>query len=276
MKLFIRITAPICFILLVACQQQDMVTEKKTTYSDSIYDLKTYLVERHPTVVRNGFGLDIFHEGNASLDTLYLSNEKLPPYHPNNPVGTGAILKRYNKAAGDSVAFQYDLLFYNEFAYNLLSTGDYSATGYPVIFMYTDPTNESNSTKATMIGQGINCFHAFTTDSIAKYKSGLKSDPLIDLASYRTPVNTATVSGSILLEPTVDPLISKLVIGYKFRPKTGGIFNMPDASDVAQINYQPVFLIKTREGLYAKFMVTRFKGVGVDTQKLTLQWQALK
>jgi len=95
MKLFIRITAPICFILLVACQQQDMVTEKKTTYSDSIYDLKTYLVERHPTVVRNGFGLDIFHEGNASLDTLYLSNEKLPPYHPNNPVGTGAILRRF-------------------------------------------------------------------------------------------------------------------------------------------------------------------------------------
>ncbi len=259
-----------------SCQQQDVAPEKVITYSDSIYDLKTYKAERHPTVCRNGLGMDIYHEGNASLDTMYLSYEKLPPYHPNNPVASGVTLKRYSKETGDSVAFEYDLLFYNEFAYSLLSTGDYSTTGYPVIFMYTNPTDDSKSTKAAMVGQGITYFNAFTSDSISKYKGTLKSDPLINLVSYRTPVNTATVSGSILLVSTADSLYSKLAIGYKFRPNIGGIFNLSDVSDETQINYQPVFLIRTREGLYAKFMVTRFKGVGVDTQKLSLQWQAIK
>lgn len=271
----IILTSLCCTVLLFSCQQG--ITEAPVvTYSDSIYSLKQYKVERHPTVVRNGFGMDIYHKGNASLDTLYLSYQKLPPYHPNNPVATGAILNRYNVQAGDSVTFQYDLLFYNEFAYSLLSTGDYSSTGYPVIFMYTDPTNDNNSTKAAMVGQGINCFNAFTSDSISKYTDKLKSDPLIDLASYRTTVNTATISGYVLLVSTADSLFSKLVIGYKFRPGIGGVFNITDASDEAQIDLQPVFLVKTREGLYAKFMVTRFKGVGTDTQKLTLQWQAIK
>lgn len=226
-------------------------TDSSTTYGSSTYDLKTYKVERHPTLVRNGFGIDIYHQGDITLDTLYLKS--------------------------DTSSFKYDLLFWNEMAYTQLTSGDYSASGYPVIFMYTDPTNDANSTKALMVGQGITYFNSFTADSITPTRiANMKADPVIDLSKYRTEVHTSTVNGSILLESTASALYATLTIGNKFRPNIGGIFNMVDVSDESQINYQPVFLIKTREGLYAKFMVTRFKGVGVDIQKLTLQWQAIK
>lgn len=262
------------FIVISACQQADMTVE--ATYSNDIYLLKEYKVERHPTVVRNGCGLDIYHEGNTALDTMYLSN-KLPSWHPNYPYDNGATLKKYSSETGDSIAFNYDLLFYNEFAYAQNYAGDYNGSGYPVIFMYTDLQNDNNSTKAVMVGQGVTFFNNFTADSITAARiAGLEADPLIDLASYRTELHTSTVDGSVMLQSTIAPIYKQLVIGNKFRPTIGGVFTISDASDEAQEDLQPVFLIKTREGLYAKFMVTRFKGVGADTQKLTLQWQAIK
>ena len=237
-------------LFLVSCQQETTTTPV-VTYNDSIYSLKQYMVQRDPTVVRNGFGMDIYHEGNSSLDTLYL------------------------KSANST--FTYDLLFYNELAYTPLSTGDYSGSGYPVIFMYTDTLNTTKSVTAALVGQGITYFNSFTKDSItATQIAKLKSDPYINLAKYRTEIHTATINGSILLQTTVTSLYNSLIIGQKFRPNIGGVFNITDVSAEVQIDLQPVFLIKTREGLYAKFMVTRFKGVGSDAQKLSLQWQAIK
>jgi hypothetical protein len=245
------VTALLCTIILSlfsSCQQKQ--EELVVSYSDDIYSLKEYKVERHPTLVRRGFGMDIYHEGDASSDTMYLKS--------------------------DTSTFTYDLLFYNEYAYTELSTGDYSYSGYPVIFMYTDTADSSQSVKAVMVGQGIDRFEEFTYDSIARYVSSLKSDPYIDLSKYRTEVHTSSVDGYILLLDTVSTLYAKLVIGNKFRPDIGGVITGVSAEDEDQIYQQPVFLVKTREGLYAKFMVTRFKGIGADTQKLTLQWQAIK
>ena len=257
---------------LVGCRQKEVVTP--TVYSNDIYDLKVYKVERHPPVVRNGFGIDIYHQGNSGLDTMYLS-DSLPSWHPNACNDKGIHL--YRSSNGQKVEFSYDLLFYNEFAYSQNYAGDYNGTGYPVIFIYTDPGKEKNSTKAAMVGIGVNFFNAFTIDSITPQRIDLlKSDPVIDLSKYRTEIHTATVDGVIMLQDDAYKLYSTLVIGNKFRPSIGGVITGITADDVNQINFQPVFLIKTREGLYAKFMVTLFKGVGVDTQKLTLQWQALK
>lgn len=237
-------------LLLVSCQQETTTTPN-VTYNDSIYSLKQYKVQRDPTVVRNGFGIDIYHEGNSSLDTLYL------------------------KSANST--FGYDLLFYNEMAYAPLANGDYSGSGYPVIFMYTDTLNVSKTVTAALVGQGVTYFNSFTKDSItAKQIAKLKPDPYINLAKYRTEIHTTKTNGSMLLQTTATTLYNSLMIGHKFRPNIGGVFNISDVSAEAQIDLQPVFLIKTREGLYAKFMVTRFKGVGNDTQKLSLQWQAIK
>jgi len=237
-------------LALISCQQETSTTPV-ITYNDSIYSLKQYKVLRDPAVVRNGFGMDIYHEGNSSLDTLYLKS-------------------------ANSI-FTYDLLFCNEMAYSPLSTGDYSGSGYPVIFMYADSLNSTKSVQAALIGQGIKYFNNFTKDSITVAQiAKLKSDPYINLAKYRTTIQTATINGSVLLQTTAVSLYNTLIVGQKFRPTIGGFFNMTDVSAEAQIDLQPVFLIKTREGLYAKFMVTRFKGVGVDAQKLSFQWQAIK
>jgi len=261
------------FVLFTACQQE--VSEPAVVYSDDLYVLKEYLVERHPPVVRNGFGMDLFHEGNSAHDTLYLT-DKLPSWHPNAPYAKGIALKKYDIDLADSIDFEYDLLFFNEFTYTQSYTGDYNGTGYPVIFLYTDPNNANNCTKATMVGQGIDCFEAFSYDSIDTYKDSLKTDPLINLNALRVEMHTSTVDGTIMLQDSVRALYLSLAIGNKFRPNIGSVFTLPDVSDETQITLQPVFLIRTREGLYAKFMVTRFKGVGVDTQKLSLQWQDLK
>ena len=271
-KIYLTLAAA---ILLAACQQEEVEETVKIVYGTDIYELKAYSVERHPPVVRNGFGMDIYHLGNASSDTLYLDTD-LPPYHPNNPGAEGSTITKTDAETGEAIPFEYDLLFYNEFAYTLQITGDYSNTGYPVIFMYTDPADAEKSVKAVMVGQGIACFNAFTADSINLYRSGLKSDTLVNLPACRTELHTANADGVLLLQDDTDKLYSRLVIGYKFRPNIGGVFNLRDVSDEAQIDMQPVFLVQTREGLFAKFMVTRFKGVGVDTQKLTLQWKALE
>jgi predicted small secreted protein len=271
-KIYLMIVAA---LLSAACGREDGVETAEPVPGADMYDLKEYRVERHPPVVRNGFGMDVYHSGNASSDTLYLDTD-LPPYHPNNPGAEGGTITKTDAETGEVVPFEYDLLFYNEFTYVPQITGDYSNTGYPVIFMYTDPSNAEKSVKAVMVGQGIACFNAFTANSINRYRSGLKSDPPVDLPACRTELHTGSVDGFILLQDNADALYSRLVIGNKFRPNIGGVFDLPDVSDEAQIDMQPVFLVQTREGLFAKFMVTRFKGVGVDTQKLTLQWKALQ
>jgi hypothetical protein len=252
-------------------------------YGEDAYGLKVCLVERHPPVVRNGFGMDFFHVGGAALDTLYLDTD-LPPWHPNNPTEEGTLpIRLYtDTATGESAeaAFAYDLLFYNEFAYVPQATGDYSYTGYPVIFLYTDPNDPVTTVAAAMVGQGRDYFNVFTYDSIAGHIDALRTDEMIDLHALRTELTAKTtdgvVDGRILLRESVQELYQQLTIGNKFRPNVGGIFSSPEADAEAQDALQPVFLVRTREGLYAKFMVTRFKGVGKDTQRLTLQWQGLR
>jgi hypothetical protein len=262
------------FLIFYSCQQEEII--EPVVYSGDIYELKEYKVERHPPIVRNGFGMDFYHLGNSGFDTLYFSSG-LPAWHPNNPQSAGVDLKRYDEASGDSIEFNYDLLFFNEFAYSVNYAGDYTSTGFPVIFMYTDPENANNSTKALLVGLGIDCFNNFTADNITLAKiDSLQSDPLINLPLLRTEIHSSSVDGSIMLRDSVYDLYQSLTIGNKFRPNIGGIISDIDADDEKQIYYQPVFLVRTREGKYAKFMVTRFKGTGTDTQKLTLQWQAIK
>jgi hypothetical protein len=271
---------------LLACNQvepEPPAPAPALDYGEEAYALKVYLVERHPPVVRNGFGMDIFHLGGGAMDTLYLDRE-LPPWHPNNPSPDGALPVRfYTDTLTGALAeapFAYDLLFYNEFAYVPQSTGDYSYTGYPVIFLYTDPEDEASSVAAAMVGQGRACFEAFSADSVPAYLAALRRDPPIALDTLRTELNARTtdgvVEGSILLQESVRELYRSLTIGNKFRPNIGGVFASAEADAEQQDQLQPVFLIRTREGLYAKFMVTRFKGVGADTQRLTLQWQGLR
>ncbi len=262
----------ILFVMLVSCQQ-DNIEEEKVEYSTDIYELKAYKLERCVAVIRNGCGLDFYHQGNSGFDTLYFPKDELPAWHPNNCADTGKIYtKEYE---GEQYEFDYDILFYNEYWYSPNANGDYYGSGNPVIFMYTDPYDDENSVYATIVGQGVDCFDGFIYDSISKYEGSLTSDPFMCLSDYRTEMHTSTVDGTIMIRDSISGVYASLAIGNKFRPNIGGVFELSDASDEAQSDLQPVFLVKTREGLYAKFMVVRFKGTGSDTKKLTIQWQAI-
>lgn len=273
--------APIVMALVLSACQQDE-EEEKIVYSDDIYELKEYVIPRMPTVVRGGWGIDFYHEGNQTHDSIYFNVDKLPAYHPNNPVASDAVVTKVNEADGTLVPFNYDLLFYNEMGYSQSASGDYTSKGNPVIFMYTDPSKPANSTKAVIAGHGLEFFNSFTYASITKELTDkLTADPLVDLAAHRVTIDDdPAVEGPITLEDDIYPFYATLVIGNKFRPgyykDAEGNVLLPTGNNEDEADYQPVFLILTREGLYAKFMVTDFQGTGQLTQYLTLQWQALK
>lgn len=270
--LFFALSELLCILVLFnACQQDEPETE--IVYGTDIYELKTYQIERDPGVVRSGWGMDMYHLGNSMLDSIYFDADRLPPWHPNNPVANGDAIIKQDAEAGVQ-EFRYDLLFYNEMGYTQNATGDYTAQGNPVIFIYTDPTNADNSAKATIAGTGVAFFDAFTYADITPALIGrLQSDPLVILNDHRTELHTPTIDGKVTLADDIYPFYETLTIGNKFRPGYG---DLPSGNNENEIDLQPVFLIKTREGLYAKFMVTDFQGTGQDTRKLTLQWQALK
>jgi len=264
--------------IFIACNQEE--DEPEITYGSDIYELKEYIIPRMPTVVRGGLGMDIYHEGNSTHDSIYFNVDQLPAYHPNNPVATGTATFKKDETGAD-IAFNYDILFYNEMGYSQTATGDYTSKGNPVIFLFTDPTDAAKSTKAAIVGHGISFFNSFTYKSITKDMTDkLKSDPLVTLASFRKEVSSPNVEGPVMLESDIYPFYETLVIGNKFRPgyykDDDGTILLPAGNNEDEADYQAVFLIKTREGLYAKFMVTDFQGTGQLTQYMTLQWQALK
>ena len=235
-------------ILLSASCSED-VFENEIVYPESIWDVRSYKIERHPTVNRNGFGMDLLTLGADSLDSQYLTEETIK-------------------------TFPFDLLFYNDFSYTQSFTGDWNGSGNPVIFMNT-------GVKAAIVGYGVGRFDSFTAAEIANFTDSLKVDPVLDLESTKhrhsekcTMNSDGTYSHEegFQVQSLVRVEYAKLIIGNKFRPNLGGEFEC-NTDDPEQINMQPVFLVKTREGAFSLFMVTLFKGTGADTQKSSVLWK---
>lgn len=227
------------------------IFNEEITYPESIWDTRVYKIERHPTVNRNGYGMDLFHFGNDSVDSEYLTEETLG-------------------------SFPFDLLFYNDLSYSQSFTGDWIGAGNPVIFMNT-------GVSAAIVGYGISRFESFTNVEKDLFNDSLKCDPVVDLQSTKHRHDESCMinaDGSynheegFQIQSLIKEEYSKLIIGNKFRPNNGGVFEC-NADDPEQINLQPVFLVKTREGAYSLFMVTLFKGTGPDSQKSTVTWKLI-
>ena len=227
---------------------EDIFTED-ISYPESIWDVREYKIERHPTVNRNGFGMDLFHPENDSVDVNYLTEETLS-------------------------TFDFDLLFYNDSSYTQSFTGDWNGTGNPVIFM-------NEGVMAAMIGTGIERFGSFIESEIETFKDSLKTDPVLDLQStkhrhdencIKNDLGEYTHEEGFQIQSLIRKEYAKLIIGNKFRPNIGGIFEC-ESDNPEQINMQPVFLVKTKEDAYALFMVTLFKGTGADSQKSCVTWR---
>ncbi|HSQ41219.1 MAG TPA: hypothetical protein VLM37_02945 [Fibrobacteraceae bacterium] len=155
--------------------------------------------------------------------------------------------------------YSYDLVLYNVMVYYIGDTGDSTSEGCPAILMYT---SDSVSVAAYQVGKGTDFFDSYTTITAEEIDS-LKTDPVVDFDSLHYGAES-------IEKDTLMNAYSQLVIGNKFRAT---VLEIPDGS--TEQEEQPVFLVKTREGGYAKFMVYQFQGSGDDKQKTLVRWQVL-
>ena len=220
-------------IFIASCEKE--TDEKKIADSADTYDLKEYKAMRSPSVNKEGYGMDFVHDS-IMVDTFYM----------------------------DGVTpFEYDLLFYNQMVYYKNASGEVQSEGCPVIFLYKDTLDVSNSVKACQVGEGIDYFNSFTYVSPFQ-EAELSADPDIDLEACTD--STGKPQKGLVMEA-----YTMLIIGNKFRTS---VLEIPE--DKTEEEVQPVFLVKTREGLFAKFMVTAYQGIGADKQKTTIMWQVFK
>ena len=236
---------------LVSSCSEDL-TVKGPEYTDDIWETRVYKAERHPTVIRNGFGMDMRHEGGSDHDVLYMTEET-------------------------ALEFPYDIMFSSDQAYSKNNAGEWTGSGNPVIFMAPD-------VRATIVGNGIDAFESFNSTDIETYLADLKSDPEIDIESVKHHHDDSCITDAdgnyaheegFSIQSLIRAEYKKLIIGNKFRPNVGGVFECA-ANDPEQINLQPVFLIETKEKAYSVFMMTIFQGTGEDAQKATMTWRLIK
>ena len=123
----------------------------------------------------------------------------------------------------------------------------------------------------------------FRSNEVAGHKGELVSDPILDLESTKHKHDDSCVKDAdgkythdegFYIQNLIRAEYKKLVIGNKFRPNIGGVFES-NTDDPNQVNLQPVFLIETKEKAYALFMVTLFQGTGEDKQKTSVTWRLL-
>lgn len=197
-------------------------------------------------------------EGNPTLDYKLERNAKV------NRQGVGidfvhAASTLDTAFLSDTRAFESDLIFYNVMVYYKGTTGDSVSEGCPAILMYTAKTG---SVAATPVGKGTDFFTSYTRISPAEI-SALQSDPVVDFAALH-------YDSESIHRDTLMNVYSTLTIGNKFRAT---VLEIPEGS--TEQAEQPVFLVRTREGAYAKFMVTQFQGAGADKQKTLVRWQVM-
>jgi hypothetical protein len=204
----------------------------------------------------------------TSGDTYEVKNYKIIRHPPILRLGCGMDFV-HDSTTRDTFYFDgvknyaYDVMLYNQMAYYQNSTGDWLSVGNPVVFMYIDTLHPENSVKACRIGTGTTFF-----DSIQSVPRNM-----LDSLKADSPIDFSTLQNSMGYYDRDKSLAAfdKLVIGNKWRTL---VLTIPD--DKTEQDMQPVFLVETREGMYAKFMCTQFKCDGAYQMYSNFRWQVFK
>lgn len=149
----------------------------------------------------------------------------------------------------------YDLLFYTVKVYFTDDKGDTKAEGCPAILLGDNVT-------ACQVGKGIAYFDSLTIVT-KEMTVSLVSEPEINFENCK---NSAGKYDRDLIFKAYEPC----VIGQRFR---SDILIVPQNKTEEQ--EQPVFLIKTSEGGYVKFMVKQFKGDAPHEKQSLMHWQVI-
>jgi hypothetical protein len=115
---------------------------------------------------------------------------------------------------------------------------------------------------ACELGAGVNYFDSLTVVTEEMIAS-LVSEPEVD---YEACKNTDGYFDRTLLFEALD----QCVIGRSFR---SNVLVVPE--DKTEQEVQPVYLVKTGEGGYVKFMVKQFKGDAPQEKQTLVRWQVI-
>ncbi len=152
--------------------------------------------------------------------------------------------------------FPYDIDFYVVKSYYYDENGDLQNEGCPAMLL-------SSSTQGCKIGEGLEFFTNLTTIT-SDMIDQLAYDPVIDYSDYKDE-ETGFYEREGLFAA-----IDKCVIGRDFR---SGVLEIPDGMTEEEV--QPVYLIKTSEGAYVKFMVRTYKPAKPNEKQTIVHWQVI-
>ncbi len=150
---------------------------------------------------------------------------------------------------------QYDIDFYTVKAYYTDDNGDTQSEGCPAMLLGEGVT-------ACKIGEGIDFFDSLLTVTEEMIGS-LVTEQEVD---YEACKNEDGKYDRELLFAALE----ECVIGQSFR---GNILEIPDGKTEEEV--QAVYLIKTAEEGYTKFMVRQFKGEIPNEKQTLVRWQVI-
>ena len=156
----------------------------------------------------------------------------------------------------EETAFPFDIKFYIVKAYYTNNQGDVVSEGCPAMLL-------APGVEACKIGEGVTFFDTCTMITPAML-IGLIIEPEINYENYKNE------KGLYNREQLFEAL-DLCVIGHRFRTNE---LVIPDGKTEEDI--QAVYLVKSTEGAYTKFMVKRFKGQVPDDKKTIVKWQIIK
>lgn len=279
MKNTIKIFLAIQVLFLISCSDDPLKFEidPKIKYTDIQWDEREYKIHKCPVVNRTGYGMDLFRNVVVTkYDTAYIGDingdgvedYELTPIETalENPNDSVDVL--YMTTETEQI-FNWDIKFYNEYAVTYISWSDsWNTLANSSIFMHPE-------TKACIVGQGVAAYESFTEADIDYYieADSLKPDKSFpgDWEDCREPTTNRYKINEIEAR-----WIDDLVIGIHIHPGHSPYQPMGPCDNPDQVNTQPVWLIKTREGAYVKFQCPLFKGSGEDMQKCTVKWKTLR
>jgi hypothetical protein len=149
---------------------------------------------------------------------------------------------------------EYDIKFYTVKAYYADDQGDTIAEGCPAMLLGDDVT-------ACQVGAGVDFFDSLTVVTETMVDS-LVSEPAVDYDACKID----GIYDRTLLFAAID----QCVIGRSFR---SNVLVVPD--DQTEEEVQPVYLVKTSEGGYVKFMVKQYQGDAPYQKQTLVRWQVI-
>lgn len=151
--------------------------------------------------------------------------------------------------------FPFDIKFYTVKAYYSNNLGDIVSEGCPAMLL-------SGDVSACKIGEGVRFFDSLTV--VTKDMLGsLRTEPAVDYEACKN--NTDNYDRDLLFAA-----IDQCVIGRSFR---SNVLVVPDGKTEQEV--QAVYLVKTKEGGYAKFMVKQFQGDKPKEKQTLVRWQVI-